>query len=147
MTEQLVVYDPADELDRPQREALRGGWGVELVRTRLALRRAAPGADAVVLLASSSMSWALAFHDLADCAPSVPRLIIASLAFRPRRALLEAARRGALLYFAPSPAALCRGVGDVLRRGPWEASAGARPERDRRPSRAPRLRLMQGGRR
>ena len=126
MTEQLVIYDPADELERPQREALRGGWGVAFVRTRLALRRAAPGADAVVLLASSGLSWAPAFHDLADCAPAVPRLIIASLAFRPRRALLEAARQGARLCFAPSPAALQRGVRDLLRRDAWPTKASAR---------------------
>jgi hypothetical protein len=129
MHEQLVIYDPADELERSQREALRGDWGVASVRTRLALRRAAPGADAVVLLASSSLSWAPAFHDLADCAPSVPRLIIASLAFRPRRALLEAARQGALLYFAPSPDALRRGVRKLLRREPWPASAAAMLDR------------------
>ena len=104
MTELLVIYDPAQELERSQRDALRGDWGVALVRTRLALRRAAPGADAVVLSAASSASWAPAFHDLGECAPSVPRLIIASLSFRPRRALLAAARQGdadALNQLAP----------------------------------------------
>jgi hypothetical protein len=125
MTEQLVIYDPADELEPSQRDALRGDWGVASVRTRLALRRAAPGADAVVLSAVASLSWAPAFHELAEYAPTVPRLIVASIAFRPRRALLEAARQGALLFFAPSPAALRRGVREVLRRDPWPAGAAA----------------------
>ena len=132
MSDLLVIYDPAYELARSQRDALRGDWGVASVRTRLALRRAAPGADAVVLSAGSSASWRPAFHDLVECAPSVPRLIIASLAFRPRRALLEAARQGALLFFAPSPAALRRGARDALRRDPWRASAAALLDRELR---------------
>jgi hypothetical protein len=125
MTELLVIYDPGDELDRAQRDALRGDWGVASVRTRLALRRAAPGADAVVLSAVRGASWAPACWDLTEYAPTVPRLIIASLAFRPRRALLEAARQGALLYFAPSPTMLRTGLRRVLRRDLWSAEAEA----------------------
>jgi hypothetical protein len=125
MTELLVIYDPADELERSQRDALRGDWGVASVRTRLALRRAAPGADAVVLPAMRGVEWAPACRDLAEYAPSIPRLIIASLAFRPRRALLDAARQGAMLYFAPSPTALRTGLREVLRRDPWPAGAEA----------------------
>jgi hypothetical protein len=125
MTELLVIYDPEDELERAQREALRGDWGVASVRTRLALRRAAPGADAVLLSAVQSASWAPACWDLTEYAPMVPRLIVASLAFRPRRALLEAARQGALLYFAPSPSMLRTGLRGVLRRDLWSADAEA----------------------